>query len=79
MNSADLERLSATKIIDARMDVCPGPLLEAKEGIELVNAGEVIEIQARDPEARGDISAWAMKAGHEFWEFSTLVESIEYS
>jgi tRNA 2-thiouridine synthesizing protein A len=66
MNSADLEDLNAAKVIDARMDPCPGPLLDAKEVITQVNAGEVIEIQAGDPEARRDISAWATKVGHEF-------------
>jgi tRNA 2-thiouridine synthesizing protein A len=69
MYSQDLECLRAVKVIDARWAPCPGPLLEAKEGIGHLESGEVIEVQAVDPGARGDISAWAAKVGDEFLGF----------
>jgi tRNA 2-thiouridine synthesizing protein A len=69
MDSRDLKRLRPVEVIDARWAPCPGPLLEAKETITLVKAGEVIEIQTVDPEACEDISAWAGKVGHEFLGF----------
>lgn len=69
MNSTDLAGLKVAQVIDARWTPCPGPLLEAKEGISHVKSGEVMEIQSHDPGARGDIAAWAAKAGHEFLGF----------
>ncbi len=69
MHSQDLASLRAAKVIDARWAPCPGPLLEAKEGIGHLESGEVMEVQAVDPGARGDISVWAGKVGHEFLGF----------
>jgi len=69
MHIRELERLKVAKVIDARWAPCPVPLLEAKEGIGHLKAGEVIEIQTVDPAACGDISAWAGKVGHELLGF----------
>jgi len=69
MDSTDLARLKAAKVMDARWAPCPLPLLQAKEGIGQVRTGEVLEIRSHDPGAPGDISAWAGKAGHEFLGF----------
>lgn len=69
MDSSDLARLNVAKVMDARWTPCPVPLLLAKEGIGHLKLGEVLEIQSHDPGARGDISAWAGKVGHEFLGF----------
>jgi tRNA 2-thiouridine synthesizing protein A len=69
MDNPNLAGLKVAKVINARWAPGPGPLLEAKAGIGHLNAGEVIEIQTVDPEARDDISAWAGKVGHEFLGF----------
>jgi tRNA 2-thiouridine synthesizing protein A len=69
MDFTDLISLKIAKVIDARWIPCPGPLLEGKKGICLLGAGEVLEIQSHDPQARRDISAWAGKVGHEFLGF----------
>jgi TusA-related sulfurtransferase len=66
MDSPNLAGLKVAKVIDVRWTPCPGPLLEAKKGIGHLKPGEVLEIQSHDPAARGDISAWAGKVGHEF-------------
>lgn len=69
MDSSDLAHLKVVKIMDARWSPCPVPLLQAKEGIGHLKLGEVLEIRSHDPVARGDISAWACKVGHEFLGF----------
>jgi tRNA 2-thiouridine synthesizing protein A len=69
MDCADLAGLKVAQIIDARWTPCPGPLLEVKKRVGLLKSGEVMEIQSHDPEARGDITAWAEKVGHEFLGF----------
>jgi tRNA 2-thiouridine synthesizing protein A len=69
MYSQNLEGLAVARVIDARWTPCPGPLLEAKKVIGHLKPGEVLEIQSHDPGARGDISAWAGKVGHEFLGF----------
>ena len=69
MDKSDLTKLTVARVVDARWAPCPGTLLEAKAGIRQVHAGEVMEILSHDPEARGDLSAWAGKIGHEFLGF----------
>lgn len=63
---AELDSITAAKIIDARGAACPGPLLEAKKGMGTVPVGSVIEIWSTDPVTKTDISAWSAKVGHEF-------------
>jgi tRNA 2-thiouridine synthesizing protein A len=63
---AELEIITAEKVIDARGAACPGPLLEAKKGMSGVAVGSVIEIWSTDPGTKTDIAAWSGKVGHEF-------------
>lgn len=69
MDRSALMNLEAKKVIDARWTPCPGPLLEAKDGMGQLRGGEILEIQSHDPGAPGDIAAWASKTGHEFLGF----------
>ena len=63
---AELEAITADKIIDARGTACPGPLLEAKKGMTTVALGSTIEIWSTDAATKTDISAWSAKVGHDF-------------
>ena len=63
---AELEAITADKIIDARGTACPGPLLEAKKGMTTVPLGSTIEIWSTDAATKNDISAWSAKVGHDF-------------
>lgn len=61
----EFETIVSDKVIDARGAACPGPLLEAKKGMNSVPVGGVIEIWSSDPVTKTDIAAWANKVGHE--------------
>jgi TusA-related sulfurtransferase len=63
---AELDTITADKVIDARGAACPGPLLEAKKGMGSVPVGSIIEIWSTDPVTKTDIGAWSAKVGHEF-------------
>jgi tRNA 2-thiouridine synthesizing protein A len=62
----ELQDVKADKVIDARGAACPGPLLEAKQGMGTVPVGSVIEVWSTDPVTKTDIGAWSAKVGHEF-------------
>jgi tRNA 2-thiouridine synthesizing protein A len=66
MTNTDVKNLTIAKVVDARGNTCPGPLLEAKKGIGQVKIGEVLEIKSSDPGTRNDIPAWARKVGHDY-------------
>ncbi|MEX1168616.1 MAG: sulfurtransferase TusA family protein [Chloroflexota bacterium] len=63
---AELDAITADKVIDARGAACPGPLLEAKKGMGSVPVGSIIEIWSTDPVTKSDIGAWSAKIGHDF-------------
>ncbi len=63
--TSELDTIVADKVIDARGAACPGPLLEAKKGMNSVPVGGTIEIWSSDPVTKSDIAAWANKVGHE--------------
>ena len=63
---AELETMTAAKVVDARGAACPGPLLEAKKAMPGVPVGSVIEIWSSDPVTKSDIGAWSAKVGHDF-------------
>ncbi len=61
-----LSEIQAAKVVDARGSACPGPLLEAKQGIGAVKVGEVWEIWSGDERTKEDIPKWSKKVGHEY-------------
>ncbi len=66
METAELEKIHASKVVDARGTACPGPLLEAKQAIGTVAIGQTIEVWSGDPSTKADLPRWAAKIGHEF-------------
>jgi TusA-related sulfurtransferase len=66
MEAAELEKIAAAKVVDARGTACPGPLLEAKKAIGTVSVGQTIEVWSGDPSTKNDLPRWAAKVGHEF-------------
>ena len=66
METAELEKIAAAKVVDARGTACPGPLLEAKKAIGTVSVGQTIEVWSGDSSTKKDLPRWAAKVGHEF-------------
>ena len=66
MQIAELEKIQAAKVVDARGTACPGPLLEAKKAIGTVPVGQIIEVWSGDASTKSDLPQWAAKVGHEY-------------
>jgi TusA-related sulfurtransferase len=66
MEVAELGKIQAAKVVDARGTACPGPLLEAKKAIGTVPVGQTIEVWSGDPSTKKDLPKWAAKVGHEY-------------
>ena len=69
METSELEKVQAAKVVDARGSACPGPLLEAKKAIGAVSVGQTIEIWSGDNGTKNDIPKWAAKVKHEYLGF----------
>lgn len=50
--------------LDARGLDCPMPLLKAKQALNQMAVGEVLEVLATDAGSRRDFSAFASQSGH---------------
>jgi tRNA 2-thiouridine synthesizing protein A len=58
---------------DAELDCvglyCPMPIAMTKEGIENIEVGQVLKVEADDPAAEEDIRRWAKRTGHDLFRF----------
>ncbi len=45
------------------------PIAMTKEGIDKINIGQVLKVEADDPAAEEDIKRWAKRTGHEIMKF----------
>ncbi len=54
-----------TRTLDCLGLYCPEPLFQAREGIDSIEVGEVLEVLADDPAAEEDLTRFAKRAGHE--------------
>lgn len=45
------------------------PIAMTKEGIEEIQIGETLKVEADDPAAEEDIKRWAKRTGHEILKF----------
>jgi len=53
------------KVVDARGNFCPMPLMKLVEALKLVDIGRTVEVWSSDSGSQRDISKWAEKMGHE--------------
>jgi tRNA 2-thiouridine synthesizing protein A len=53
-------------ILDSRGRRCPLPILDLARHIADVPVGETLTVEADDPAARPDITAWCRMRGHEY-------------
>ncbi|MFA5802186.1 MAG: sulfurtransferase TusA family protein [Thermoleophilia bacterium] len=58
--------MKADSILDVKGLCCPMPVVKAKKAMDTIEIGQVLEIVGTDPGSKGDMPAWAKRAGHEF-------------
>lgn len=52
------------KAVDCIGMYCPMPIAMTKEGIEQIDIGQILKVEADDPAAEEDITRWAKRTGH---------------
>lgn len=53
-------------VLDARGRRCPLPILDLARHVGEVAVDEIISVEADDPAARADVTAWCRMRGHEY-------------
>ncbi|RVT62616.1 sulfurtransferase TusA family protein [Niallia taxi] len=61
-----MEDLKANMILDAKGLACPMPIVKTKKVMNVLEAGQVIEVQATDKGSKADMKAWAESLGHQY-------------
>jgi len=69
---------ASVKTLDCIGLYCPQPLLQAREGIDSLKIGEVLEILADDPAAEEDIKRFAKRTGHEIVLFEKKDDLLRF-
>ncbi|GBE57790.1 sulfurtransferase TusA [bacterium BMS3Abin01] len=62
----DATDIKPDSILDVKGLCCPMPVVKAKKAIDGLEQGQIMEIIGTDAGSKGDIPAWAKRAGHEF-------------
>lgn len=65
----------AKTVLEVMGMVCPFPLVEAKDAIELLNSGDELEVQFDCTQGTETIPRWAAEAGHEVTNYEQLGEA----
>ncbi len=64
----DMEEISDANAQTIKLNACglqcPGPIMQVHKAIELMNAGDVLEVKATDPGFMNDIGVWCEKTGN---------------
>ncbi len=58
--------IKADFTVDAKGLSCPLPIVKAKKGMNEIDPGQVLELQATDRGSLADIQGWAKGTGHEY-------------
>ncbi|OBZ12516.1 MULTISPECIES: sulfurtransferase TusA family protein [Bacillales] len=58
----------ADLLIDAKGLACPMPIVKAKKGMDSLQTGQIMELQATDKGALNDFEAWVNKTKNELLE-----------
>ena len=64
-----MSNLNPARSLDARGLRCPLPLVKARDEIDFIGPGDVLEILATDPGADHDFRAWCRRTGHQVVAF----------
>ncbi|AZN38380.1 sulfurtransferase TusA family protein [Paenibacillus albus] len=59
------------KVVDAKGQACPMPIVRTKKAMNELITGEVLQVLATDKGSKPDLAAWTKSTGH------TLLESKE--
>lgn len=70
--------MEADLVIDAKGKSCPMPVVLARKGINQLQLGQVMALEATDPGSCSDIPSWARDTGHELLETSQSAGNYRY-
>jgi tRNA 2-thiouridine synthesizing protein A len=71
-----MQRIRADRTLDTIGLYCPVPVLRAREEIDKLAVGQILEIDADDPAAEEDLKRFAKRLGHEVLSVESSGNSV---
>ena len=59
------------KVVDAKGQSCPMPVLMARKGIDEIESGQTMRVESTDAGSKTDIPSWTRDMGHELLDSQT--------
>ena len=66
------------KVLDCIGLYCPMPVLQARQEMDKLSIGQILEVLADDPAAEEDIKAWAKRAGQKILKIEKTDEGLKF-
>jgi tRNA 2-thiouridine synthesizing protein A len=66
------------RTLDVRGQYCPAPVIQARQAIDELQSGQVLQIIADDPASKEDISRWAKRTGHDLIDLTVDGKDITF-
>ncbi len=57
--------ISVDRVVDSRGTFCPVPIIEAREALENMEPGQVLQVLATDLGSKADFPAFSRNTGHQ--------------
>jgi tRNA 2-thiouridine synthesizing protein A len=73
-----MQPLIPSRTVDARGLRCPLPLVKARDEMDLVEAGGILEVLATDPGADHDLRSWCRRKGYEMLEAAQAAGELRF-
>ncbi len=64
--------IQVNQLLDVKGLNCPMPIVKAKQKMDTLKSGEILEVQATDPGSSADFKGWAKQTGHILLEENQL-------
>jgi len=73
-----MRELKPDETVDCIGLYCPVPVIQAREHMDRIKAGEVLEVLADDPAAEEDIKSFVKRTGHVVVKFEKKENYIRF-
>ncbi len=67
---------AAHHVLDCIGLYCPMPVLKARQEMDKLGLGEILEVLADDPAAEPDLKSWAKRTGQKILEIEKTSEGL---
>nr|WP_106783183.1 sulfurtransferase TusA family protein [Lysinibacillus timonensis] len=70
--------MEVNQVLDAKGLACPMPIVRTKKAMDILESGQILEVQVTDKGALADLTAWTAAAGHMLLEHKEEADVLTF-